>query len=85
MRYLFLALNMMAIIMMVIGYFMYQSYPYDTAGWSIFDKFSIANLNASNPICVQQYVSLNESRKIDCDIGHGLISKLYSSGIVSTT
>jgi hypothetical protein len=45
-------------------------------GISKLNLFSIANIDYSSPVCIQQYVNLSESRLIDCGLGGGKIDKL---------
>lgn len=54
-------------------------------GFSLMDDYSLANLDYSQPSCVQQYVSIDAPREIDCGISDSIITGIYSMGIVSST
>lgn len=56
----------------------------EPAGSSVLDQISIANLVSSAPVCIQQYVSLDESRSINCNNGDGRILDILSTGIVAS-
>jgi hypothetical protein len=45
-------------------------------------SYTIANLNRSEPLCIQQYVMLAQQRALSCENG-GFISSLTNAGIVA--
>lgn len=71
-------------IMFMAGISNYHANPDDriTKGMN---SLSLANLNESAPICMQQFVGISMARSIDCGIGSGQIGPIISAGIVPST
>lgn len=67
--------------MMLCGIYNWRSSP-NLLGLSVFQRLAITNMNQSYPACVQQYVTLNSPRVLNCTAG--AMQKLYSYGIVSS-
>lgn len=74
---------LMAILMFCSGVQYYKASP-DQQGYGIIDHYSMANIDYSQPVCVQQYVALNETRMISCNLGSNgtAMKSIYSTGIV---
>jgi hypothetical protein len=56
------------------------------ASMTVSTQFTMANLIYSEPYCVQQYIPLNQTRFIDCNVGDNAtyMTELTASGIVPT-
>lgn len=64
------------------GIAMYHTNPGKHVTFSWIDEFSMANMNQSSVLCMQQYVSINSSRIINCGLGGGFISNVTEIGVV---
>lgn len=65
------------------GFLNLNSSPQNFEDLSFADRLSIVNVETSHSTCIQQYVSLNQTRRINCT--GGVISKLYSYGVVPSS
>lgn len=83
MRFLALSYLVLALLMGFTGFLNLKSSPQNDAGLSVADRISIANIETSHSTCIQQYVQLNQTRRINCTSGY--IANLYSYGIVPST
>ena len=85
MRFLGLVFFAVSLIMLVSGLsFRFSSVIYEY-GFTLFDTLSIANSDFASNICIQQYVTLNETRTIDCGFSNGHLNGLYAQGIVPSS
>lgn len=85
MRFLAIVTAFMALFMFIAGIGNYKSFTVSrNEGMSILDRLSIANIIFSQPVCIQTYIGMNETRPLDCNAGlnASIIYDLYSTGIV---
>lgn len=70
--------------MLITGYINLISMKATAANMSTLDQMSMANLIYSEPICITQYIGVNETRWIDCNVGTqaSYMTDLTASGIV---
>ena len=71
MRFMFLVFLLMSALMVVPAIFLSNASRRPQPGFTWFFALSIANLNFSGPMCIQQYVEQSTTRTIDCGYGDG--------------
>ena len=84
MRYLLCSFLVLAALMVIPAVKLQSANLVKQDGFSTFFYYSIANLDYSLPVCIQQYATQNTTMQIDCGYGDGLMKAIISYGLIDS-
>lgn len=84
MRYMLCSFLVLAVLMVIPAGKLSSANLIKQEGFSTFFYFSIANLDYSLPVCIQQYATQNTTRNLDCGYGDGVMKAIISYGLIDS-